>query len=169
MHSLEIGIHITKILSASVIYYLGLKNGKITCQTMWEHKRVSNRYVVISGQLNLFCKKQWSNEDFQTQKDLENATKSLEFHSLTDLGQIQRMVLPYKPMTPGQYIMYVYGTALPETLKAPPEQETSLHNLIRIDLKVLTNRVCVCADDEFWRGSKGGESRRKLQAERGFR
>ena len=91
------------------------------------------------------------------------------FHSLTDLGQIQRMVLPYKPMTPGQYIMYVYGTALPETLKAPPEQETFLHNLIRIDLKVLTNRVCVCADDEFWRGSKGGESRRKLQAERGFR
>ena len=85
MHSLEIGIHITKILSASVIYYLGLKNGKITCQTMWEHKRVSNRYVVISGQLNLFCKKQWSNEDFQTQKDLENTTKSLEFHSLTDL------------------------------------------------------------------------------------
>ena len=52
---------------------------------MWEHKRVSNRYVVISGQLNLFCKKQWSNEDFQTQKDLENTTKSLEFHSLTDL------------------------------------------------------------------------------------
>ena len=86
MHSLEIGmLHITKILSASVIYYLGLKNGKITCQTMWEHKRVSNRYVVISGQLNLFCKKQWSNEDFQTQKDLENTTKSLEFHSLTDL------------------------------------------------------------------------------------
>ena len=69
MHSLEIGIHITKILSASVIYYLGLKNGKITCQTMWEHKRVSNRYVVISGQLNILCLKMCSlrGGDFRNQ------------------------------------------------------------------------------------------------------
>ena len=61
-----------------------------------------------------------------------------------------------------KYVKYGYSAALPEALKAPPEQGTLLHNLIRIGLKVLTNRVCVCADDEFWRGSKGGKSRRKL-------
>ena len=57
-----------------------------------------------------------------------------------------------------KYVKYGYSAASPETLKAPPEQETLLHSLVRIGLKVLTNEVCACADDEIWKGFRRGEN-----------